>query len=331
MSSSQEDRLLQWLREQLHGDGSDRLGDDAALLPRAETAITVDHQIAGVHFPTGLDPRVVAQRLLAVNLSDLAAMGAEPRYAFLALSSPPDQDMKSFLQALLKATRDAGVELAGGDLARGPVLSATLTLVGGKVPGGRWVRRSTGKPEDRLWLGGPVGQSALGRHLLEGGADFQSSRIQLPPELASDRGLATAAREAIRRHLFPDPQIDLGRWLARRRRAAAIDISDGLSLDLHRLCRESGVGARLHSESLPTTTRFLDLCAWLELRPLDLELSGGEDYCLLFSLPATIRPPDSYGCTHVGELTRDRSIRLIEGGGVRLLEPQGWDHLRTTE
>lgn len=331
MSSSQEDRLLQWLREQLQRDGSDRLGDDAGLLPRAETAITVDHQIAGVHFPTDLETRVVARRLLAVNLSDLAAMGAEPRYAFLALSSPPNQDIKGFLEALLNATREAGVELAGGDLARGPVLAATLTLVGGKVPGGRWVRRSNGKPGDRLWLGGPVGQSSLGRHLLEGGADFQKSRIQLPPGLASDRGLATAARKAIRRHLLPDPQLDLGRWLARRRRAAAIDLSDGLSLDLHRLCRESGVGARLHAEKLPTTTRFLDLCAWLRLNPLDLELSGGEDYCLLFALPATVRPPDSFGCTQVGELVQDPSIRLIEGGHDRLLEPMGWDHLRTTD
>jgi len=331
MSSSQEDRLLQWLREQLQRDGSNRIGDDAALLPKAETAITVDHQIAGVHFPPGLDPRVVARRLLAVNLSDLAAMGAEPHYAFLAVSSPPDQDIKRFLQALLQATRDANVELAGGDLARGPVLSATLTLVGGKAPRGRWVRRSNGKPGDRLWLGGPVGQSALGRRLLEGGADYQKSRIQLPPKLASDPCLATAARQAIRRHLFPDPQIELGLWLAHRRRAAAIDISDGLSLDLHRLCRESGVGAHLHADHLPTTTHFLDLCAWLQLRPMDLMLSGGEDYCLLFCLPASIHPPDRFGCAGVGELTRDRSIRLIEGGRVRLLEPQGWDHLRVTD
>jgi len=331
MSSSQEDRLLKWLREQLHRDGSDLIGDDAALLPKAETAITVDHQIAGVHFPAGLDPRVVARRLLAVNLSDLAAMGAEPRYAFLALSTPRDLDIRSFLQALLKATKDADVELAGGDLARGPVLSATLTLVGGKVPRGRWVLRSNGKPGDRLWLGGPVGQSALGRHLLESGADYQDSRIQLPPNLASDRGLANAAREAVLRHLLPDPQTDLGRWLAHRRRAAAIDISDGLSLDLHRLCRESGVGARLHAENLPTTAHFPDLCAQLHLNPLDLELSGGEDYCLLFSLPATIRPPDRYGCTRVGDLTRDRTIRLIEGGQERLLEPRGWDHLEARQ
>ena len=327
MSSTREDSLLQWLRQQLLRDGSDRIGDDAALLPKAETAITVDHQIAGVHFPVGLDPRVVARRLLAVNLSDLAAMGAEPRYAFLALSSPPDQNVKRFLQALLTACRAADVELAGGDLARSPALSATLTLVGWKVVRGRWVRRGNGRPGDRLWLGGPVGQSALGRHLLAGGADYQKSRIQLPANLPSDPGLATAARKAIRRHLLPDPQIDLGRWLARRRRAAAIDVSDGLSLDLHRLCRESGVGARLQAENLPASTHFSDLCEWLELEPLDLMLSGGEDYCLLFSLPATVAPPCSFGCTCVGELTRDLSSRLIEGGRERLLEPQGWDHL----
>jgi thiamine-monophosphate kinase len=331
MGSSREDRLLQWLREQLRKEGSDRIGDDAALLPKAETAITVDHQIAGVHFPNGLDPRVVARRLLAVNLSDLAAVGAQPRYAFLALSSPPDEDIKGFLQALLKATKAADIELAGGDLARGPVLSATLTLVGERAPRGRWVRRDNGRPGDRLWLGGPVGQSALGRHLLERGADYRRSRIQLPSDLASDPLLAGGAKQAIHSHLFPDPQIELGRWLAGRSRAAAIDISDGLSLDLHRLCRESGVGARLRTEDLPSTPLFQELCAWLDLRPLDLMLAGGEDYCLLFCLPNSIRPPRTYGCTCVGELTRDRSIRLIEEGRERLLEARGWDHLQTTE
>jgi thiamine-monophosphate kinase len=331
MSLSREDRLLQWLREQLHREGSDRMGDDAALLPKAETAITVDHQIAGVHFPADIDPRVVAQRLLAVNLSDLAAMGAEPRYAFLALSSPPDHDIKSFLRDLLKACRETGVELAGGDLARGPILSATLTLVGGKVPGGKWLRRGAGQPGDRLWLGSPVGQSALGRHLLAGDADFQKSRIRLPPSLASNPRLAAAARRAIRSHLFPSPQIDLGRWLARRRRAAAIDVSDGLSLDLHRLCRDSGVGARLYAEKLPVTPAFLDLCARLQLKPLELMLSGGEDYCLLFSMPPSLHPPESFGCTHVGELTRKRSILLVDNGQTGPLAAQGWDHLQSSD
>lgn len=331
MSSSQEDRLLGWLREQLRKGGSDHIGDDAATLPGAETAITVDQQIEGVHFPTGLDARVVARRLLAVNLSDLAAMGAEPRYAFLAVSSPPDRDIKGFLQALLKASKGANVELAGGDLARGSVLSATLTLVGTKAPRGNWVRRGSGRPGDRLWLGGPVGQSALGRHLLAAGADFQQSRVQLPPDLASDPGLARAARQAVRRHLLPSPQIELGFWLARRARAAAIDISDGLSLDLHRLCRESGLGARVQAEELPLTKRFQDLCDWLNLRPLDLALAGGEDYCLLFALPASVRPPKSFRCARIGELTRDRSLNIVEDGQEKSLEERGWDHLRAGE
>ena len=331
MSSSREDRLLGWLRKQLHKDGSDHIGDDAAMLPRAETAITVDHQIEGVHFPATLDTRVVARRLLAVNLSDLAAMGALPRYAFLAVSSPPERDLKGFLQALLKACKAAEVELAGGDLARGPVLSATLTLVGGKAPRGDWVRRSSGRPGDRLWLGGPVGQSALGRHLLEGGAAFQKSRVHLPLDLASDPGLARAARRAVRSHLFPSPQIELGLWLSRRVRAAAIDISDGLSLDLHRLCRESGVGGVLQAGELPTTPQFRELCDKLNLDPLDLMLSGGEDYCLLFALPASVRPPESYRCTRRGELTGDGSIRIVEDGQAKPLEARGWDHLRATE
>lgn len=330
MSLSQEDRLLEWLRAQLHKEGLDRVGDDAALLPKEETAITVDHQIEGVHFPFGLDPRVVARRLLAVNLSDLAAMGAEPRFALVALGSPPAHDAKDFLRELLKACKAAKVELVGGDLARGPILSATLTLVGRRVSGGKWLRRSAGRSGDQLWLGGPVGESALGRHLLAGGCDFERSRIRLPPSLAGKHRLASAARKAIRSHLLPSPQIDLGLWLARRRRAAAIDVSDGLSLDLHRLCRESGVGARLHAEKLPVSTSFPDLCAWLSLEPLELSLTGGEDYCLLFSLPASLHPPNAFGCTRVGELTRGRSIRLIEANRSSPLGPEGWDHLRPT-
>jgi thiamine-monophosphate kinase len=329
MSLGQEDRLLEWLRKQLRADGSDRIGDDAAVLPKAETAITVDQQIAGIHFPPGMDVGVVAKRLLAVNLSDLAAMGAEPRYAFLTLSTPADENPKRFLQSLLQACRESEVELAGGDLARGPVLSATLTLVGQNPIGGRWVLRGSGEPGDRLWLGGPVGQSCLGRHLLARGCSFEGARIRLPSALASDSGLAAAARRAIRCHLFPTPQVDLGLWLSRRRRAAAIDVSDGLSLDLHRLCRESRVGARLDAEKLPVAPEFLELCAHLELDPLELMLSGGEDYCLLFSLPTSVRPPGDFGCTPVGELTRQRSILWVEAGRARHLEPRGWDHLQS--
>lgn len=330
MSLTQEDRLLQWLRVQLQKRGQDRLGDDAALLPRADTAITVDQQVAGVHFLADMDPTVVAKRLLAVNLSDLAATGAEPRYAFLALSFPPDLDAKRFLEALLKACDESGVELAGGDLARGPILSATLTLMGTRTSGGTFLRRSAGEPGDRLWLGGTVGQSALGRHLLGAGAEYSKSRVRLPPQLASNHRLAKAARHAIRRHLLPIPQLDLGRWLSHRRRAAAIDISDGLSLDLHRLCRESGVGARLVAAQLPTAVSFEELCARLRLRPLEIMLSGGEDYCLLFSLPPRIHPPASLGCSRVGELTRERSVQLIEDGRQAQLEAAGWDHLGPT-
>jgi len=176
-----------------------------------------------------------------------------------------------------------------------------------------------------------VGQSAVGRHLLANGADFKRWRVQLPPDLAPDPELANAAKQAVERHLFPKPQIELGQWLSRRARAAAIDVSDGLSLDLHRLCRESGTGARLHAEKLPTAARFTDLCARLELDPLDSMLAGGEDYCLLFSLPTSSRPPASYRCAPIGELTRDRSLRIVAEGRERSLPALGWDHLGATQ
>src|SRR6185436_12693499 len=126
--------------------------------------VTTDSQIEGVHFPPGLDPALVARRLLAVNLSDLAAMGAEPRHAFLALAAPPGFAHRRFFRALLAACRLQGVELAGGDLARDPHhVHAVLTLLGTRPAAGRWLRRDGARPGHRLWHGGTVGESAAGQ------------------------------------------------------------------------------------------------------------------------------------------------------------------------
>ncbi len=134
------------------------LGDDAAILPPAgPLAVTVDSQIAGVHFVPDLDPAHVARRLLAVNLSDLAAMGADPAWAFLALSAPPGFNHSRFFRAFTAACRRHGVTLAGGDLARCDRLVTTLTLIGTKPESRRWLHRKGAQPGHDLWLGGTVG------------------------------------------------------------------------------------------------------------------------------------------------------------------------------
>lgn len=326
MSAAGEDRLLAWLRRQA-GVGARLLGDDAALLDeRRAWAVTVDSQIEGVHFPTGTAPTVVARRLLAVNLSDLAAVGARPRYAFLSLSAPAAFPHRSFLRALGAACREQGLTLAGGDLARHPVPTFTLALLGARPPGGRWLRRDAGRAGDRLFVGGTLGESALGRHLLERGAHLEGERLRLPRRLPRDRRSRDAARAAIERHLSPRPQLELGERLGRRRRCACIDLSDGLALDLGRLCAASGVGAVVEAEALPVPAAAA-LTRRLGLEPLELALAGGEDYVLLFALPAGTRPPRGCGATPIGRLTAQRRLRLDRDGQLRPLAPRGWDHL----
>jgi thiamine-monophosphate kinase len=310
--SGDENRLIDWLRRQKGGAG---IGDDAAVLPPGSFAVTLDHQIAGVHFPPGLDPAVVARRLLAVNLSDLAAMGASPDYAFLALAAPPGFDHRRFLTALLAACRRHGLTLAGGDLARSPALTTSLTLLGTKDPEARWLTRDGARPGHALWLGGTIGESAAGRMLIERGA----------PDTASP-ALRRALRRAVRRHLAPTPQLALGRWLGRQKEGAAMDVSDGLARDLHRLCRASGVGAVIDAAALPLAKRFRILCAAIGADPLALALGGGEDYVLLLTLPEGIVPPEP-GARRIGAITRGRRVAISQDGGRSDLPDAGWDHL----
>ncbi|MGB6993947.1 MAG: AIR synthase related protein, partial [Thermoanaerobaculia bacterium] len=181
MKLGSEDALVEWLRQRSDRAGQALLGDDGAVISaRGEWAVTVDHQIAGVHYPEGLDPAILARRLLAVNGSDLAAMGAQPRFAFLALAVPPGFDTRRLFASLLRACSRLDVELAGGDLARSPTATASLTLVGSKNPKGRWLRRSHGRAGDVLWVGGTLGESAAGRLLLARGARMSGRRVDLP-------------------------------------------------------------------------------------------------------------------------------------------------------
>ena len=326
--TSTEDRLIAWLRRRARGAGGERIGDDAAFLPRGGPwAATVDTQIEGVHFLPGTDPRLLARRLLAVNLSDLASVGAVPRFALLALAAPAGFDHQRLLASLVEACRRWRVELVGGDLARSPALTAVLTLVGSRPAGGRWVRRSAARSGDALWLGGPVGLAAAGLELLRRGARASGSRVRLPPGFPPGGQLAAAARRAVRRHLLPQPQLELGGWLGRQRRAAAIDVSDGLSLDLGRLCRESAVGATIEAGALIDRPDLDRLAHQLGKEPLPLALSGGEDYVLLFALPASVEPPARFACHRIGTIHRQPGLHLREEGRRLPLVESGWDHL----
>ncbi|MBZ0115244.1 MAG: thiamine-phosphate kinase [Thermoanaerobaculia bacterium] len=322
-----EREFVRRISHTLGTDSARLLGNDAAELTlEGRPVITVDSQIEGVHFPVGLDPARVARRLLAVNLSDLAACGADPTYALLALAAPRDFDYASFFASLGDACRHYGVTIAGGDLARAPQLTASLTLLGRLPDDGSMIRRDAGRAGDRVWVGGSLGESALGRHLLAMGASASSEAVDLGA-LPIPHPLRAAAEAAIVRHLAPRPQLDLGRWLGRQERVAALDISDGLALDLHRLLEASRVGAQLDAGALPIPQVVTEVAPLVGHAPLDLALAGGEDYVLLFSLPPDLSPPESFGAVPIGRLTAAGSIALRIDGVDHPLPPEGWDHL----
>ncbi len=328
MAIETEDRLILWLRRRFAERGR-LIGDDAALLAGdGPWAVSVDHQVAGVHFPADLDPRIVGGRLVGVALSDLAAVGARPAYALLALALPPADDPRRLFEGILAGCRRHDLALAGGDLSRAGRLTASLTVLGKPVAGGRWLRREGARPGDRLWVGATLGESAAGRLLVARGARIDGRVVRLPAGLRRPRALAAAARRAVRRHLAPEPQLALGAWLAKRRRAAAIDVSDGLALDLSRLCRASGVGASVQAARLPLAASFAELAGRLGSEPLALALGGGEDYALLFALPPRARPPAAFRCRAVGRVTAGEALTLVGPRGRRPLAPAGWDHLR---
>lgn len=289
--------------------------------------VTTDQQIEGVHFPPDLGASLIARRLLAVNLSDIAAMGAIPSFALLALCCPKTFDTRLFFRSLIDSCERFGVELVGGDLARHETLSATMTLVGRREQGSNWLHRTNARPEDALWVGGPLGRAVAGLHLVREGAGLKANSVVLPTELKLDGPSVVAeARRAVRAYLKPTAQLELGLWLARRPRAAAIDTSDGLALDLHRLCSESQVGAEVILEDLLIDQDLAELHRAIGLDPITAVLAGGEDYRLLIALPAKTNPPAELGCRKIGKFTRDRDIKLIQGGEGRLLDALGWDH-----
>ncbi|MGA3327983.1 MAG: thiamine-phosphate kinase [Terriglobia bacterium] len=294
------------------------IGDDAALVtipPGRELILTTDLSIEGVHFtPTLHPPQAVGHRALARSLSDIAAMGGTPRYALisLAVSLRTGQAwLEGFFDGLFGLARRFAVAVIGGDTAvvHGPC--AVDVIVAGEVPRGRALRRSGARPRDQIFVSGRLGMAALGLQVLP-----RRTHIRKPVEVA-----------ALRAHLFPRPQCALGRFLSEHRLASAMmDLSDGLSIDLRRLCDASGVGASLFANRVPTPhiTDVEDA--------LGLALHGGEDYQLLFTVPAakSSKIPRRFGRTPlhcIGEIRSSRGINLITQDGKTLpLAPHGYDH-----
>ena len=327
-----EEELLDWLKREGIGLGTELIGDDAAILESRESfAVTMDTQIEGVHFLAGLPPEIIAERLVRVNLSDLAAMGGSPSYAFLSLSGPPDLDRKRFLKAILDCCRRFEFRLAGGDLSGHAQTIGVLTLLGERT-GSRWLERSAARAGHGIWIGGALGEAAIGLELMRRGWCEQGAWSLGASDVRKAPGWNPAwdvlARSCVSRYIRPVPQLTLGCWLAGQVAGAAMDISDGLAKDLNRLCRASAVGAEVDLAFLPVSSEYKALAEYLGLDWIRAVIQHGDDYVLLFTLPSDVKPPAEFDCFRIGQVTDSLPIEWNSKGRPLNVAAIGWDHLR---
>ena len=293
------------------------VGDDAALLvpsPDSELVAATDTLVAGVHFPEGSPPASIGHRALAVNLSDLAAMGARPAWALLALTLPRAEEgwLAEFAAGLGALARAHRVALVGGDTTRGP-LTVTVQLLG-HVPRGSALRRSGGRAGDALFVSGTPGDAAAGLALEQG-------RLTAPPDAL------TYLRE---RFLLPTPRMALGERL-RGFASACIDVSDGLLGDASKLAHASATGLEISFDALPVSELLARAVGEEQARTL--ALSGGDDYELLFavhpekldSLLAEL-PPERWGYSRIGSLRAAPGAEVLRDGTVMQFSHSGYQH-----
>jgi thiamine-monophosphate kinase len=303
------------------------IGDDAALVSSTqgyEIVLTCDWFLEGTHFLLDKHPAdAVGWKCLARAVSDIAAMGAVPRGFLLSLALPRELAgawLDDFLAGLRRAARRFGCSLAGGDTTERREVLINVTVVG-EVRRGREVRRSGARPGDIIYVSGRLGEAELGLRLLR----------------ERKRGSSVRDRR-LRKHLYPEPRVELGRWLSEKGLVSAMmDLSDGLSSDLTRLCEASRVGAVIRSDLLPVVP-VTKLERNRGVGPLRLALHGGDDYELLFTAPKgkAKRLPRSVGgvaITRIGEVTWTPEVMVADGNGrrSRVLEPRGWDPFRRSK
>lgn len=297
------------------------VGDDAAVIevPAGYKLVTaVDTIVEGVHFPAGTAAGDIAYRALAVNLSDMAAMGAIPRWFTLSLCMPVANEawLAEFAASLNELAARFEVQLIGGDTVKGPLNISVQ--ISGVVEADGWLTRSGAQPGDAIMVSGNPGEAAGGLQLL-----LHASITTSAPH----------RRHLLERFYRPTPRVQLGRAL-RHVASAAMDVSDGLLTDLRKLCAASGVGAALQLEQLPTSTALSETYG-AEATPHTL--FGGDDYELLFTVPrervAQVRDISAalqVACTCIGEVTSDCEVQCFRNGQPVVVSGSGFDHFATS-
>ncbi len=301
--------------------GSLGLTDDAAVIsvPEGyELVVTKDAMSEGVHFIGNEDAALVARKLMRTNLSDLAAKGAKPLTYFLAVALPKSIDaawVKRFAEGLAQDQEECSIHLGGGDtISTKGTLTLSMTAMG-LVKKGTMLRRNGAREGDIIVVSGTLGDSAAGLLLLAS-----------PPaggklEGASHRNATLISEELIQRYLLPQPRMALGMSLVDRA-TSCMDISDGLVQDLGHICAASGVGAVIHVENLPLSEALRNTVS--AEQAIEFALAGGDDYELLFTLPASLPPPQ--GCTAIGVIQAGSGVTVLSHHKPFVLNVAGYQH-----
>ncbi|HSM29105.1 MAG TPA: thiamine-phosphate kinase, partial [Woeseiaceae bacterium] len=285
------------------------VGDDGAVLPPPagrELVTVIDTRVAGTHFPPSMNARDTGYRSVAVNLSDIAAMGAEPRWMTLALTlAEADADwLGDFAEGLYEAAAEWGVALVGGDTTRGDQLVVSVQISGDLAPGTA-LYRSGAKAGDTVFVTGTLGDAAAGLERLSAGA--------------GDEYL-------VRRFTRPSARVGVGRALAGIAHAA-IDLSDGLVADVSKLIEASRVGAELDLQRLPLSPELLEAAG--REQALQHAMAGGDDYELCFALPASKLPADvAAEVTPIGRITREPGLVCRDGNSLVPVDDAGYRHFQ---
>ncbi|MFL5591596.1 MAG: thiamine-phosphate kinase [Ktedonobacteraceae bacterium] len=306
------------------------VGDDAAILDIGGEEVlvaTCDAQVEDTHFRLRRgSPRDIGRRALAVNLSDIAAMGARPRFALISLLVPPALDV-AILDGIYAGLREEAaqfdVALVGGNIARNAErLIIDITLLGTGTRN-KLLRRDTAKAGEAVMVTGSLGSAAAGLLVSE---DEQLAAKVAPENLA---GVLAALNT-------PTPRVAAGQWLAQHGVTTCIDVSDGLAADISHICEASVVGVQIEAEALPIRPEVVRIAAFAGREPQDLALFGGEDYELVFTVPADhadmlareLFVAAGVSATAIGTICEGSAMTLLHQGKPSPLRPGGWDHLR---